>query len=539
MSGLGRASALLGAGTLLSRLTGLLRTIVLVGVIGSNASKAADAFSVANQLPNSVFNLISVGVLTAVIVPQIVRAGADADGGNAFISKLFTLGTVVLVGATAVAMLAAPWLVTLQLGRSGSVEQLALATAFAYWCLPQILFYGLYALVGETLNARRIFGPFTWAPIANNIISIVGFLLIASLFGEDLVNVADWTPEMIAWLGGVATAGIAVQALILLVFWRRTGLALKVDFRWRGVGLGNVGRVAGWTLAMALSSLAAGYYQNWIANEASGQGAAVTVMNNAWLIFMLPYSIIVHSIGTPYFTQLSEHAAAGRDDDVRADVSRSIRTLGFFLMGALAAVVAAAVPASRVFTNSSSDAVEAAIVLVCYLVGLLPLAVLFIVQRTFYAYGDTRTPFLFTLFQCILVALTATIAWALSASGVLPITLLAAAVALGQSIAGTVQTIVATLLLRRRLGSLETGRWMLALGRFTLAAIPAGLAGWGVFLLLGGADGWTTTDKILGVLGSGVVGVAVIVVYVLFLAVLRTPELQVARGLVRRLLPGR
>ncbi|WP_243228443.1 murein biosynthesis integral membrane protein MurJ [Microbacterium sp. CIAB417] len=538
MTSLGRASALLGAGTLVSRLTGLLRTIVLVGVIGSVGSQAADAFAIANQLPNSVFNLISVGVLTAVIVPQIVKASADADGGNAFISKLFTLGTVVLVVATAAATVAAPWLVTLQL-KADNVEQLALATAFAYWCLPQILFYGLYALVGETLNAKRIFGPFTWAPIANNIISIIGFLLIGAIFGGDLVDVAAWTPDMVAWLGGTATVGIAVQAGILLLFWRRTGLALKVDFRWRGVGLGNVGRVAGWTLLMALSSMAAGFYQNWVANEASGEGAAVTVMNNAWLIFMLPYSIIVHSIGTPYFTQLSEHAAAGRDDDVRADVSRSIRTLGFFLVGALAAVVAAAVPASRVFTNSSSDAVDAAVVLICYLVGLLPLAVLFIVQRTFYAYGDTRTPFFFTLFQCVLVALTATIAWWLSASDVLPITLLAAAVALGQSVAGTVQTVVATILLRRRLGSLETGRWMLSIGRFVLAGVPAAAAGWGVFVLLGGVGGWTTADKILGVLGAGIIAAVSVAVYVVFLWVLRAPELQVARSLVKRILPGR
>lgn len=538
MTGLGRASVMLGAGTLVSRLTGLLRTIVLVGVIGSNASAAADAFAVANQLPNSVFNLISVGVLTAVIVPQIVKAAAHGDGGNAFISKLFTLGTVVLVGATAIAMLAAPWLVTLML-KGDNIEQLALATAFAYWCLPQILFYGLYALVGETLNARRIFGPFTWAPIANNIISILGFLIIAALFGDDLVNVADWTPDMIAWLGGTATAGIVMQALILLVFWRRTGLALKVDFRWRGVGLGNVGRVAGWTFLMALSSMVAGFYQVWVANEASGQGAAVTVMNNAWLVFMLPYSIIVHSIGTPYFTQLSEHAAAGRDDDVRADIGRSIRTLGFFLTGSLAAVLAAAIPASRVFTNSAPDAAEAALVLVCYLVSLLPLAVLFIVQRTFYAYGDTRTPFFFTLLQCTLVVITAAVASWFAAEGTLPITLLAAAVALGQSVASTLQTIVATVLLRRRIGGLETRRWMLSLGRFLLAGIPATAAGWGVFLLLGGETGWTTADKLLGAVGSAAIGSVVLVVYVAALAVMRAPELQVARGIVRRFVPGR
>ncbi|WP_320419151.1 lipid II flippase MurJ, partial [Mycobacterium tuberculosis] len=169
-------------------------------------------------------------------------------------------------------------------------------------------------------------------------------------------------------LGGTATLGIAVQALILLLFWRRTGLSLRPDFQWRGVGLGNVGRLAGWTFLMALASLSAGVLQGNIVSNASESGASLAVTANAWLIFMLPYSVIVLSIGTPYFTQISEHAAAGRDDEVRGDISRSIRTLLFFIVAAVAAVAAAAIPASRVFTESPSDAEGAAVVLLCYLV---------------------------------------------------------------------------------------------------------------------------------------------------------------------------
>lgn len=536
MSALGRSSMLLGAGTLASRLTGLLRTVILVGLIGSNASAVADAFFVANQLPNSIFGLISVGVLTAVVVPQIVKSAADGDGGNAFISKMFTLGSTVLVLATAAAMVLAPWLVALQL-RPDNPQQIALATAFAYWCLPQILFYGLYALLGETLNARRIFGPFTWAPVANNIISIVGFLIIGALFGENLTNVGGWTPEMIAWLGAVSTLGIAVQAAVLLLFWRRTGVALSVDFKWRGAGLGILGRVAGWTLLMAISSLAAGFYQSWVANEASGEGAAAAVMSNAWLVFMLPYSMIVYSIGTPYFTQIAEHAAAGRDSDVRHDISRSVRILGFFLTGALAVTVAAAIPASRIFTNSASDSIDAAIVLLCYLVGLLPLAVLFIVQRTFYAYGDTRTPFLFTLLQCTIVVATASTAWALNATGVIPTVLLAASVALGQSVASVIQTVTAVILLRRRLGRVEARTWLLSLLRFAAAAVPACLAGVGIFLLLGGVQGWMVSDKLFGAYGAVIIGVVVLLVYIGALAIFRTPEVTLAANALRRQRP--
>jgi putative peptidoglycan lipid II flippase len=254
---------------------------------------------------------------------------------------------------------------------------------------------------------------------------------------------------------------------------------------------------------------------------------------------MLPYSIIVLSIGTPYFTQISEHAAAGRDDEVRADITRSIRTLFFFIAAAMAAIIAAVIPASRVFTENASDAEAAALVLLCYLVSLLPLTVLFIVQRTFYAYGDTRTPFWFTLFQSALIVVTALVAQWLYVSDVIPVTALAAAIALGQSLASTIQTVVAGWLLHRKIGGLRISTWLTALLRFAIAAIPAGFAGWGVFLLLGGAEGWTTSSKILGAIATAIIGLAVVVVYVAILALMRAPELTSAGALVRRFLPGR
>jgi putative peptidoglycan lipid II flippase len=278
----------------------------------------------------------------------------------------------------------------------------------------------------------------------------------------------------------------------------------------------------------------AGLVQSRVLSEAAQDYPGVLVSQNAWLLFMLPYSIIVTSIGTPYFTQLSEHAAAGRDGEVRADIARSIRTLGLFIVVATAALAAASVPASRIFTDSPDEAVAAAQVLLCFLVSLLPMAVLFVVQRTFYAYDDTRTPFFFTLMQGILVVATALIAGA-----TLPSDLLAAGVALGQSIAILIQVIVATWLLHRRLGGLRIGSWMLSLGRFALAAIPAGGAGWLTFLLLGGVSGWTVADKFLGALGAALICTVVFVVYLGFLALLRAPELGPALTLARRLLPGR
>ncbi|MET0296250.1 MAG: murein biosynthesis integral membrane protein MurJ, partial [Microbacterium sp.] len=432
---LGRASVLLGAGTIVSRLTGFLRTVVLVSAIGATTG-AGNAFAIANQLPNNIYAVIQAGLLTAVVVPQIVKAARHDDGGSAFVSKLLTLGTVVLLGVTAVAVVAAPLLVQLY-APNFSPDQQAITTAFAYWCLPQILFYGLYALVGETLNARRVFGPFTWAPIINNVVSIAGFGAFIAIFGLT-ESIDHWTPAMVALLAGTATFGIAVQAAILFFFWRRTGLHVRPDFRWRGVGLRHIGRLAGWTFLMVIAGQLAGLVQSQILSEVNEGFPGVFVSQNAWLLFMLPYSIIAVSIGTPYFTQLSEHAAAGRHEEVRADIGRSLRTVGLFIVAATAALAAAAIPASRIFTNTSAEAVDAALVLVCFLSGLLPLSVLFIVQRTFYVYNDTRTPFLFTLVQCVLVVVTA-----LLASWLVPLEFLAAGIAAGQSIAGIVQMVLA------------------------------------------------------------------------------------------------
>ena len=532
MSSIGRASVLIGAGTIVSRVSGLLRTIVLVAAIGS-ISGAGDAFAVANQLPNNIYAIISTGLLTAVVVPQIVKAAAHADGGQAFISKLFTLGTVGLLGATALAMLAAPLLVQVYASKF-EPDQLALSTAFAYWCLPQIFFYGLYALLGEILNARRVFGPYTWAPIVNNVVSIAGFGAFILIFSGPQTRVDAWTPGMVAVLAGTATAGIVVQKLVLLFFWRRAGLALRPDFQWRGVGLRHIARLAGWTFLMVIAGQLAGIVQSNVLSGASGEDPAIFASQNAWLLFMLPYSIIVLSIGTPYFTQLSEHAAAGRHDEVRGDIGRSIRTLGFFIVAATAALAVAAVPASRIFTNGAEQAEAAAPVLLCFLLCLVPLAVLFVVQRTFYAYNDTRTPFFFTLLQCALVA-----GGAVAAGATLGRSDLAAGVALTQSVASIVQVVVATVLLHRRLGGIGTAGWLLALVKFSLAALPAAAAGYGVLQLLGGPRGWTTVSALSGAAGAAIIGSVVLAVYVGILAVLKTPELAPALTLGRRFLPKR
>lgn len=173
-------------------------------------------------------------------------------------------------------------------------------------------------------------------------------------------------------------------------------------------------------------------------------------------------------------------------------------------------------------------------VLVAFVAALVPMAALFIIQRTFYAYGDTRTPFLFTVFQAAIA-----IAGALAAYAFVPPEALTSGVALSQSISSALQLVVAWILLRRRIGSLGFVQTATAYLRFIAAAIPAGAAGYGVSLLAGGADGWMTTTKVTGFAGCLLIGLTTAVVYAVVLAILRSPELKATTGQVRRRIKGR
>ncbi|WP_110587934.1 murein biosynthesis integral membrane protein MurJ [Microbacterium suaedae] len=523
---LGRSSAAIAAGTLASRLTGLLRTLVLVTALGATG-EAADAFAVANQLPNYIFQVISTGVLTAVFVPQIVKWSQAEDGGQRLISKLFTLATVVLLGVTVLSVSIAPLLVD-ALTDYPSAAQFDLAVAFAYWCLPQVFFYGMFALIGETFNARRMFAPYAWAPITNNAVSIAGFGLFMWLFGSERGGLDGWHDGMILVISLTATLGIAAQTVTLALFWRKTGLRLRPDFGWRGIGFGELRNLAGWSVGMLLVGLGVSIIQQNVITSASGANASSTIWFNSWLVFMLPYSLIVMSIGTPYFTQLSEHAHAGRHDKVRDDIGRSMRILGLFIVIAAAAVVAAAFPVSRVFANNHAEAGAMGPVLTAFIVGLIPMAVLFVIQRTFYAYGDTRTPFFFTLFQATIAVLGA-----LAAPSLFSDESLTAGVALMQSLSSVLQLGAAWLLLQRRIGPFGFLRTLWAYVRYILAAIPAGLAGLAVYFVAGGPDGWMAASKWGGAGGCLVIGIVCLVLYVALLALFRSPELKAASALVR------
>jgi putative peptidoglycan lipid II flippase len=538
---LGRASAALASGTIVSRALGFISAAVLAWAIGQQ-NQGANAFAIANQLPNNIYAIIAGGLLSAVLVPQIVRAAHHADGGQKFVNRLVTLGIVVFLAVTLVATLCAPLLVQLYTFSSSNAldrQGVALAVSFAYWCLPQIFFYALYSLLGEVLNARGVFGPFTWAPVLNNVVAIATLVFFAVLFGVDPAHrdPSSWDSSKIALLAGGASLGVAAQSLVLLLFWRRTGLNYRPDFRWRGVGLGATGRAAGWTFGMILITQLAGVVQGNVAVHAGADDAGVAVLRTAWLVFMLPHSIVTVSIATPFFTRMSGHARDGDLEAVRGDLSSSLRTILLLVTGAGVALAAAAVPFAALFGHDEREVAGISSVLLAYLIGVVPFSALFLVQRTFYALGDTRTPFFFQLVQSILFVIGA-----LTVVG-LPPSAIAAGIALVTSFAGIAQTILAILLLRRRLHGIDGRKVLRRVGTYALATIPAIIVGLVVLGALGGLSpigiegaGFALAGKGQAFVAVVAVGGVTLLVYLAALWLARVPELRDVVTPLRRLL---
>ncbi|WP_022881914.1 murein biosynthesis integral membrane protein MurJ [Gryllotalpicola ginsengisoli] len=516
MASIGRATAFLASGTIVSRALGFGRQWLLVQAIGATGF-VTDAFNTANSAPNTVYAIISQGILNAVLIPQLVRAAKHSDGGRAYINKLVTLGICVFAFLTVIATLLAPQFMYI-FGIRGPETQLAIA--FAYWSMPQVFFYGLYSLLGEVLNARKSFGPFTWSPVLNNIVSIASLAVFMWAYGPHTVgDTSAWPPLKIFILAGGATIGIAAQALILFLAWRRVGLSFRLDFRWRGMQLRDVGRAAGWTFAMLVCTQLAGAFETFVANSASGaHRAGSQALSTTWLIFMLPYSIIAVSIVTAYFTRMAEDARDARYDAFKADYSAAVRSNVLLITFCSAVLILTAFSFSRVFT---ADWFAYGVVLIGFLLGLVPSVVGFVTLRALYSLGDTRSPFFYTLVQSSLVVIGLLICLRL------PLDVRVAAIAVTVSIAGSVQASLAMYFLRRRLRGLDIRNIVQTLVRSFIAALISFAVGVVVMLLLSLIDGgrFTVATPLTAIVSMAVAGLIMLAVYIAILRALRTPEL--------------
>ena len=510
-----RSSSVMAAGTVASRALGFARSAVLVAALGSALTNST--FTVANTVPNIIYILLAGGILNAVFVPQLVRAMKDGpERSRAYTDRLLTLAGVIMLAITVVATLAAPWVIELY-GRRLTPEDAHVATLFAFWCLPQIFFYGLYTMFGQVLTARNSFGPMMWAPVLNNLVAIATGLAFIALFSDRVndVDPSSLSTGAIVLLGLGTTLGVALQAVILVPVLRRAGFGFRPRWDFRGVGLGRARDLAKWTLLFVLVNQLAYVVIVNLALRADvdattelAYGVGYAAYANAYLIFILPHSIITVSIVTGLLPRLSREAADGDLARVRASLSEAWRLTGVGVVLAAAALVALGPELTGILYSGTS--VEGAkyigLVAAAFALGLPAFSAQYIALRGFYAFEDTRTPFL------LQVAIAGTnVLLALAAYAVLPLRWRMIGVALAYSLTYVGGLALSTAVLRRRTGGLDGHRVVRHYVRLVIAAIPAGLLGWTVAWAVGRALGDGFVASLVSLAAGGLVLLAVYV----------------------------
>ncbi|SNQ51439.1 conserved membrane hypothetical protein [Frankia canadensis] len=488
---LGQASGIMAIGTIASRASGFLRTVAIAAAIGTGA--VGDAYNVANTTPNILYDLLLGGILTSVVVPVMVRAAKeDPDGGDRFASSLLTLMILGLGVATAIGMVAAPWITNAYLD-AGPAEQ-RLATDMLRWFLPQIVFYGVGATVGAILNVRQSFAAPMFAPILNNLLVIatcVAFIYVVSgprppgVEGQKSI-----TDTQITVLAGGTTLGVVAMTVALLPALRRVGFRYRPRLDLRHPELRSAARLAGWTLLFVIVSQA-GYL---VIVNLSTASTAYTIYTYGYQIFQLPYAIIGVSVITALLPRMSGHAAQGRADLVRADISTATRVAVTAIVPAALFILALGRPiAVAVFHHGAvnyHDALDIGDTLSAFALALVPFSLFQVQLRAFYAYQDSRTPALVNMGVVAVNVLGALVLTAL-----VPEKHRAPALALAFAAAYLIGFVTATILLRRRLGGVDGNRTARVITQVAIAAgfgaVVASLTARGIRAVAG--TGWFTS----------------------------------------------
>jgi murein biosynthesis integral membrane protein MurJ len=539
-----RSSAVMALGTLASRVTGMLRTIVLVPALGPYA--LANAYNVGNTLPNTVYNLAIGGVLTSVIVPLLVKATKrDSDWGERYSQRLFTLVTIILAAVTVIATALADPIATLFgcaskacSGTPAAADYRHVLIIFSYFFIPQIFFYGVSSLAGAVLNARGHFAAPMWTPVINNIVVIavtITFMIITGVFAGRHPGVTTITPREVQLLGIGTTLGIVAQTAALVPALRRAGFRWRPKFDFRRADVSEIGRMAGWMSGYILTTQVAFFVTVKVADHANiagqtkGVGAGYTAYASAWMLFQLPYAIVAISVITALLPRMSANASEGRFDRVRSDFSTGLR-LGSAIVAPAALILAIIGPSLAVvmFAWGSTNIASAhyfGVVFSVFSIGLMPYLLFQLLLRVFYSVHDSKSAA-----KVGAATMVVNVAANLIALAIVPTQDLVAALGLGFGLANLAGSVIAWRILSQRLGGLEGKQIGSSLLRMHAAAIPGALLALAVVAAAGSA---LSPGKLSATLVLIVGGAGGLLTYVVSARALQVTEVTGLIGMVR------
>lgn len=409
MSSVGRNSVIMASGTAASRITGQIRTILLAAALGTTGL-AANAYQAGSMIPQLIYTLVSGGIFNAVLVPQIVRT-LEKKNAEERLNKLITFAIGLLLAVTILMAAATPVLTMLYAG--GSQEMQTLTCAFTLWCMPQIFFYGLYTVLGQVLAAKGRFAMYAWSSVAANIISCLGFGVFIFIFGKaNREPLSFWNGNTLLLTAGFWTLGVAAQALVL--FWplMKSGIHYRPSFGIRDIGLRSMGPIAAWSMGIVVVTQIVVMITThittsvpFVAEQRLGldqfEVAGNATYQNAYTMFLLPYSLVAVSVATAIFPKISLAIANHDLNDARKDLSEALRHVSLIMCFFTVVFIVIPTPISLALIPSISlqEANLMAAPLTMLAFGLPLTSSYLIIQRTFFAFEDGKSPFIFAFAQ--------------------------------------------------------------------------------------------------------------------------------------------
>jgi putative peptidoglycan lipid II flippase len=525
-SGLARSTAAMTAGTVISRVTGVLRLAVLAATLGVTETRFTDTYNLANMAPNILYELVLGGVITAVFVPVFVELLHKDDRNEAW-RDLSGIVNWALLGLTALAivgMIAAPWIAEFYASRLGGElgrDQQRVITFLLRLFIPQVVFYGIYFMGSGLLNAHKRFALPMFTPIMNNIVLIVVLIVFHRMYG--LVEIDTVTTPQLLLLGLGTTASVAPMGLLLLPSIRKLGgyrLTLSVDRELVRKLVRLSGYITGTVAANQLGYLVV----QWLANARQG---GYTAYLSAFAFFLLPIGLFVWSLTTALAPTLSRNALTENWDAFKGDLSTGLRATIFLTLPATAGFLLLGDPLVEAFLRHgvvTAGSTELIVDVLTFLVlGLVQFSLFQVLSRAFYAMQNGKTPF---LVNCLVIGVN--VAINIPMYGWLGIKGLAA----GHAIAYTLGVLFLTRSLTDRIGDLDVrGIWRSFL---RMAAATAGMSVL-VWAIVRGVGAWlgttgTTAPVVILMVATLVGGLA----YLALAAAFKVEELSYVRNVIAR-----
>ena len=522
---LARGAAAITLATAVSRVTGFIRVLVVAAAMGTTF--LANTYQTANTAPNLLFELVAAGVLTSVFVPTFVEhiTRRTPEEGWRAANAMTSVALVGLIGISLLLALAAPLVMRLlTIGVADDAlraQEIALGTRFMWLFAPQVIFYGAGMIMTGALHAHRRFAMPAIAPIFNNVVVIIVYLIYASMRSGS-PSVTTISGAEIFVLGAGTTAGVIAMTLCLVPELRRLGWRFRFQPDHRHPAVRRAVRLGVWAL-----SYAGGYQAGLIvvlvlANRIEG---GVAAYQWAYTFFYLPHALFGVPVFHVLFPEMSEHAIKGEMADVGARMRDGLRLLLFVLMPISGFLVVGALPLLELTLNNGAMTVEGteliARTLAGFAIGLPAYSIFLVLTRAFYAMSDTRTPALINLATVVVSSLVGIVGFFIAPEGwEVPV------LAVAHSAAAALGAILLARALRGRVGTEGGGR----LRSSALRSLGVGILATVVMFLVGSiAPGDDRSGALIGVI---LIGSAGTLAYVAAMRFLRAEELQVLRSVV-------